>query len=50
MLSFLRWFVRVSFLAMLVLWPACASSCSSTIEPKQSPQDTLFLFERGSTR
>ena len=28
MLSFLRWFVRVSFLAMLGLLPACASSCS----------------------
>ena len=49
MLSFLRWFVRVCFLAMLVLLPACASSCSSTIEPKQSPQDTLFLFDTRAT-
>ena len=28
MLSFVRWFVRVCFLAMLILLPACASSCS----------------------
>ena len=49
MLSFVRWFVRVCFLAMLFLLPACASSCSSTIEPKQSPQDTLFLFDTRAT-